>query len=85
MSDASIGGLYLNIYQDSSFDFTDEGFKSQKVFYGNFIKTGDTLIFKYNKDIPDIGEKAIITPTAIAFIEGKHPESLLIRLNNMTE
>lgn len=84
-SDASIGGLFLNIYNDSSFDFTAQSLLHTNTFFGKIKVKNDTIYFGYNNDIPDIGTKAILTPNTIAFVEGAHPESLLIRFNQLNQ
>jgi hypothetical protein len=81
ISDASVGGLFLNIYKDSSFDFTAQSMLHTNSFQGKIEWKNDTIYFIYENKIPDIGTKAIFTPNTIAFVEGTHPESLLIRFN----
>jgi len=85
ISDASVGGLFLNIYKDSSFDFTSQSMLHKNTFSGKIKMENDTLYFNFKNAIPDIGTKAIFTPNTIAFVEGAHPESLLIRFNQFNQ
>ncbi len=85
LSDASVGGLFLNIYKDSSFDFTAQSMVKTNTYEGKMEWKNDTLYFYYENEIPNIGTKAIFTPNTIAFVEGAHPESLLIRFNQFNQ
>ncbi|HEU5165572.1 MAG TPA: hypothetical protein VFU29_08545 [Chitinophagaceae bacterium] len=84
--EASLGWVYLRIYEDSTFEFESRGLKRQRDIYSGKVKiTPDTLFFNYIDSIPLAGKTAIYNSTRIAYIDGQYPESMPITLNEISK
>ncbi len=75
--EAPIGWSYLEIFEDSTFEFIGNEFQ------GTVSIQNDTFLFKYNGEIPKAGNKAIIEGKHLIYINGKYLEKLEIKLNEM--
>lgn len=75
--EAPVGWSYLEIYEDSSFEFiADE-------YYGTVSIKNDTFHFNYEEMIPKVGKKAVIEGNYLIYVEGKYLEKLEIKLNQI--
>lgn len=83
--EAPLGWVYLNVYEDNSFEFISRGLRDKQVYPGTVKKTGDTLFFNYLDSIPKAGKTAIITDQFISYIDGEYPESMKIKLNKLVK
>jgi len=77
--EAPLGWVYLNIFEDSSFDFTLTGIRGDKdIFIGKVDIRNDSLFFHYSNKIPKAGKTALYNSKAVAYIDGQYPERLNI-------
>lgn len=84
--EAPLGWIYLRIFEDKSFEFESRGLERQGEFFSGTIELiTDTIIFNYKDSIPKAGTKAVIGNDRISFIDGEYPESIEIKLNELTE
>jgi hypothetical protein len=75
--EAPIGWSYLEIYEDSTFEFIDVEY------HGTVSIRNDTFFFNYEESIPKAGKKAIIKGNYLLYIEGKYLEKLEIKQNEI--
>jgi hypothetical protein len=79
--EAPLGWMYLNMYDDKSFEFISRGMmRDEDVYKGNYELKNDTIYFKYYDSIPKAGSKAIIQKGYVSYINGSYPESVGIKL-----
>lgn len=84
--EAPLGWVYLTIYQDSTFEFTLTGIRSDKdVFKGKVKITKDSLFFAYSDSIPRAGKTAIYNDKIVAYIDGEYPERVNIIMTKLTK
>lgn len=84
--EAPLGWVYLRVFEDKSFEFESRGLERQgEIFSGTIELITDTIIFNYKDSIPQAGTKAVIGNGRISFIDGEYPESVEIKLNELTE
>ena len=83
--EAPLGWVYLRIYEDSTFEFESRSMERQgDVYSGKVNITADTLFFNYIDSIPRAGKTAIYNSFRIAYIDGEYPESMPIKLNEIS-
>ena len=52
--EAPLGWIYLNMYDDKSFEFISKGMiRSKDIYAGNYSIKNDTIYFKYKDSNPD--------------------------------
>jgi len=82
--EASLGWVYLTIYQDSTFEFVLTGIRSDKdVYTGKVEIRKDSMIFSYADSIPGAGKKAVFDDKTVSYIGGEYPEQLNISLTRL--
>ena len=80
---APLGWVFLEIYDNKSFEFTSQGIRIKSVYPGIVKLTNDTLYFTYNDSIPTVGNVAVISHKRVSYVEGMYPESLEIKINTL--
>ncbi len=83
--EAPIGWVYLNIYEDHSFNFILTGLRDKTEYPGTCRLNGDTIFFTYKDSIPKAGKTAIISKNSVTYIDGDYQESVIIKLNKLTK
>lgn len=84
--EAPIGWIYLEMFNDKTFNFISKGgLRGDDVYSGNFNLKNDTVYFKYKDSIPQAGSKAVIKDGFVSYLDGKYPESVEIKLNNINK
>jgi hypothetical protein len=85
--EAPLGWVYLNIYEDSSFNFVLSGIRSKdaKSYAGKVKIIHDSLFFFYDDSVPKAGDIAIIKNDMIFYSNGEYGEILKIGLNNISK
>lgn len=82
--EAPLGWVYLRIFEDSTFEFESRGLERKGDIYPGTVRiTRDTLFFSYTDSIPNAGQTAVYNSTRVAYIDGKYPENMEIRLNKI--
>jgi hypothetical protein len=82
--EAPAGWIYLRIFEDSTFEFESRGLERKGTIYpGTINLKNDTLFFNYKDSIPNAGRTAILTSNSVAYIEGKYPERVEVKLNKL--
>jgi hypothetical protein len=74
--EAPIGWVYLRVYEDSTFEFSDTKYQ------GKVLIKNDTLLFQYKDSIPKVGKTAILKENQIIYTDGLR-ERLEIKLNDL--
>ena len=84
--EAPLGWVYLRLYVDKSFEFESRGLERKgEIFSGNYEVHNDTILFHYSDKVPKVGSLAIIKGNYIRYINGKYPENLEIKSNNLNK
>ena len=81
--EAPLGWIYLNMYDDNSFDFVSKGLRNKKIYSGNYKIKEDTIYFKYKYSIPTAGNIAVLENGYIRYINGKYHEFVEIKINKL--
>ena len=82
--EAPLGWIYLNMYDDKSFEFISKGMiRSKDIYAGNYSIKNDTIYFKYKDSIPKAGTKAILINSFLKYIDGEYPESVEVKINKI--
>lgn len=74
--EAPVGWVYLRIYEDSTFEF------SETKYQGKVIIKNDTLRFQYKDSVPKVKMTAIIRNNEVIYTDGFR-ERLAITLNKL--
>ncbi len=84
--EAPLGWIYLEMYNDYTFDFISRGvLRDEDIYSGYYNIESDTIYFKYKDSIPKAGSKAVIKDGFVSYLDGKYPESVEIKLNNINK
>jgi hypothetical protein len=81
--EASIGWVILNIFADSTFQYTSGGARNITDYTGYVQIQNDTLYFQYKDSIPVVGKIAIIKNNYVVYIAGTYREHLEIKFNDL--
>lgn len=81
--EAPLGWIYLNLYDDNSFEFVSKGLRDKKIYSGNYKIKEDTIYFKYKDSIPTAGNIAVLENGYIRYINGKYHEFVEIKINKL--
>lgn len=83
--EAPLGWVYLTIYQDSTFEFTSTGIRTDKNIYKGKVEIhGDSLFFAYTDSIPNAGKTAVYNNKVVSYIDGTYSEQLNINSTKLT-
>ncbi|MFN4365119.1 hypothetical protein [Chryseobacterium hispalense] len=82
--EAPLGWIYLNMYDDKSFEFISSGLiRGDDKYPGTYELKNDTVYFTYDGSTPQAGSKAIIANGFVNYFGGKYPERIEIKLNKL--
>jgi len=83
--ESPLGWIYLEIYEDSSFQYTSKGLRKDltETYSGNVEIRNDSMFFNYRDSIPKAGKIAIFNDKVVAYIDGEYPEKVEIKLNKL--
>lgn len=82
--EAPLGWIYLRVYKDRTFEFESRGLERKGDIYAGIMELkNDTIYFRYSDSIPKAGNKAILTKKFVSYFNGKYPERLEIKKNNL--
>ncbi len=82
--EAPLGWVYLKVYEGKSFDFVLTSLRDKIQYSGTYRLNKDTIFFTYADSIPKAGKTAIITKHSVSYIDGEYPESVLIKMNKLS-
>lgn len=57
--------------------------RESDIYSGKYKMMNDTIDFKYENKIPVAGSKAVIRDGFLYYLNGKYPETLNIKLNQL--
>lgn len=81
--EAPLGWIYLNLYNDDSFELISKGVRNKEIYSGNYRIDEDTIYFKYKDSIPTAGSIAVLENGYIRYINGKYSETVEIKINKL--
>ena len=83
--EAPIGWIYLNLYDNDSFEFISKGVRNGSNYIGTYKIKNDSIYFKYKDSIPSAGSTAVLRDNLVIYVDGKYPERLQISKINISK
>lgn len=81
--EAPLGWIFLNLYDDNSFEFISKGLRNKQIYLGNYRLKEDTIYFSYKDSIPNVGNIAILGNGHVRYINGQYHEIVEIKINKL--